>query len=830
MRWFAARLIGRQIVHSGGQAVIFVLCTMLSIMVLVAVNGLSDTVQRTVLDDARQLHGADIVVRANQPVSQDVRRVSAALAAKGAIQSAATYQFLAVARSIAQDRSLTVSVKAVTAAYPLYGEVRLASARPFKRVLRSGQVIVEQSFLDRIGLAVGDRLRLGQATLTVADVIIKEPDQPVDLFSLGPRLIVAAADLERMQLVSQASRVRYRWLVRLNDTADLPSVVAKFKSAAARDERVDTFETAESRLKRFFDHLFFFLSLIGVLTLLLAGVGIQSTLSAILKHKENTIAVMKTLGATWQGVLTHFLTMVLVLGAIGTLLGLGAGHLLERWAPRLFPELLPPGSAPGLSPRVIGESILLGLGSVMLFCAIPLMDLQAVKPARILGKAAAADRRPWFRMLPAVAVTALLAGVVLWQLQRAAFGHYLLEGVLALIVLSALWAWIALKVLSRLRHGQLALRQAVKGLFRPGNLTRAIIVTLTAALAALFAIYLVERNLHRTFVASFPEQAPNLFFIDIQSHQRAAFQAAMPGPVDLYPIVRARLETINGKVIDRESQRRRRGDNLARPFNLTYRGHLLEDERLVKGPGLFDPQLGTEQVSVLDTVLEMYPLKIGDRIGFNVQGVPISATVASVRTRQRQTVSPFFYFVFPKALLADAPQTFFGAVRVPPGEVSALQSRVVAKLPNVSVLDVSAAVQQFSAVAQRLSNTVRFFGAFSLLAGLFIIVGSILATRLARIREAVYFQVLGAQTGFVLKVFALENLLIGAISAAGALVMAQVAAWAVCRFGFDLGYRAYPLASGVLMVATVLVVVAVGLVSCRSIVRQKPVTILQRQL
>jgi putative ABC transport system permease protein len=829
MTSFGTRMVCRQIVHSGGQALIFVLCTMLSIMVLVAVNGLTDSAQRTLFNDARKLHGADIIVRSNLPISESVRRVSAALVSEGRIESAATRQFLAVARTMDEDRSLMVSVKAVTPTYPLYGEVLLASDRPFKAVLQPGQVVVERSFLDRIDLVVGERLRLGQATLTVADVITQEPNRPVNLFSLGPRMIVPAADLERLQLISQASRVRYQWLIKLSDPMALQSVYDQIKQVAASDERVDTFETAESRLKRFFDHLFFFLSLIGVLTLLLAGVGIQSTLAAILKQKENTIAIMKTVGATWPRVMIHFLAMALVLGAAGTVLGTGAGLLLERWAMHLFPLFLPPEGMPSLSLRVIVESILLGLGGVMLFCAIPLYNLKAIKPARILGKSAVPERGSWIRIIPTVVVTALLVGMVLWQLQDAEFGLYLLEGVLVLIIVSALWAWITLKILAKLPFGCLSLRQAVKGLFRPGNLTRAIIATLTAALAALFCIFLVERNLHRTFVASFPEDAPNLFFIDIQSHQREAFQAAMPETVELYPIVRARLDTINGNTIDREAQRQRRGDNLARPFNLTYRGHLLDDERLIKGPGLFDPRLGAAQVSVLNTVLEMHPIKIGDRLGFNVQGVPLLATVTSVRTRQRETVSPFFYFVFPAELLASAPQTLFGAVRVSPDQVAALQSRVVAALPNVSVLDVSAAVHQFSAVARRLSTTVRFFSAFSLLAGLFIVVASVMATRLARTREAVYFQVLGARAGFVLKVFALENMLIGAISATGAVIMAQAAAWVVCRFGFELSYRSYPTASVLLIAATVPVVVGVGLIACRTIIAKKPAAILERQ-
>ena len=228
-----------------------------------------------------------------------------------------------------------------------------------------------------------------------------------------------------------------------------------------------------------------------------------------------------------------------------------------------------------------------------------------------------------------------------------------------------------------------------------------------------------------------------------------------------YPIVRARIVSINGTPIDRAKESRRRGDNLGRPFNLTYRERLMEDERILHGETLFAESHPDIQVSVLDTVAEIHPMAIGDRIAFNIQGLPLEATIVSIRTREKETMKPFFYFVFQREVLEGAPQSLFTAVRVPEQEVAALQSRIAARFPNVSALDVSAAITVISGVMRRLSGVVRFFGLFSMLAGILIIVSSVFATRLDRMQEAVYFKILGAGQGFVRRVFALGDDTVG---------------------------------------------------------------------
>jgi putative ABC transport system permease protein len=222
-------------------------------------------------------------------------------------------------------------------------------------------------------------------------------------------------------------------------------------------------------------------------------------------------------------------------------------------------------------------------------------------------------------------------------------------------------------------------------------------------------------------------------------------------------------------------------------------------------------------------------MKIGDRITFKIQGVPLQARIASIRTRTKESLRPFFYFVFPEQALRDAPQTIFTAVRVAKSQISPLQTKIVEKFPNISVIDTTELLTIFSAIVKKLSLIIRFFAGFSMVAGILIILSSILATRYARLQEAVYFKILGARKNFVVKVFGLENLILGLVSAVLALLISQAGSWLLCLKVMKISYNPFIFESIILIVVTVLLVVTVGLLPSISILRKKPVVFLREQ-
>ncbi|TKB24012.1 FtsX-like permease family protein [Desulfopila sp. IMCC35006] len=827
------RFLIREILHSKSQAVVFILCVALSLVSIVAINSFRSDVQQSIASDARGLHGGDIIVHSHYDFSPALQQEIAALAKKTGIQVARTWEFYSVARRADGQDSLFSNIKAVEKGYPLYGTVELLSGREFSRVLQPGKVVVAPELLKRLGLALGDKLLLGDSVLEIVDVIGRESLRPVDFFNFGPRILVAAADLAQMDLVQKGSRVQYEALLKVADAGQINTLAAGLQARAVTgQERVATYATASSRVKRFFDNLLFFLSLVSVFTLLLAGIGMQSSLAAFLRRKEKSFAILRSLGATGSFLLRHYLVIVFILSFIGCAVGILSGLLLEKNFSTLFAGLLPDNIVLGGSFFDVLEGIGLGLVVVTFFTFLPLSKIKNVKPAAVFRKESDNGRQNRGTYVLIGCGIILLTGLVVRQLNDLRIGLYFLGGVLALIAVISVLIGILLLLLSRLQIASLPLRQAVRSLLRPGNATRPIVVTLASALSVLLTIYLMEYNLHATYIASYPADAPNLFCLDIQKNQQHDFRGLVGQDVELFPIIRARLTSINGERIHRESEMKKRGDSLAREFNLTYRPKLLSDEVLIKGDSLFGnvrEKSGLVPVSLLDTVAEMGDMKMGDVLIFNVQGVPMKAEVSSIRSRTKSMLYPFFYFVFPEENLRAAPQTFFGALKVKKSEIAQLQNTIVNHFPNISTINVGETAAELEKILQKLSTIINFFASFSILAGALILVSSVLATRMARIKEAVYYKVLGADTRFVLLVFFLENFILALLSSGCAILVAQAGSWGLCRFLFDIDFDPSWPVSFAMLVMTVCLVVTLGLLSSVSILGQKPIRFLREQ-
>ena len=780
--------------------------------------------------DAKKLNAADIIIHSHYDLSPAVIDAVARLEAGNEIKAARVWEFYSMVRPQNNQEALLAKLKVIQAGYPFYGKVVLKSGRDFSRALTKGSVIVASALLDRLKLDVGDQLHVGNAILKISDVVLTEPDQPVNFFFLGPRIFISADDLSRLDLLTKRSRVTYNYLIKVFDQGRIDAIASRLRAVADEElERVDTFRTARSGVNRFFDNLLFFLSFIGIFTLLLAGVGIQSALIALLKENEKTIAIMKTVGATSRFFTRHYILILSILGLGGTTLGLVGGLFLQKALNVLFVGFVPRNVQLHISWQAVFQGLCLGVLVVGLYSFIPLYRLKDIKPVAVFRKEAIPVQKGWPFYLISGLLFIFFLMIVFWQVQDIKTALYFVGGVILLIIITALLAGTVLYILKRLKVKFLVVRQAIRGLYRPKNATKPIIITLTASLTVIFSIYQIEQNLDAAFIQSYPADAPNLFFLDILPDQMERFSDMLGMKAQYYPIIRARILTINGEKINRQKERRRRSDNLARTFNLTYRNYLLEDEKIIKGSRLHNDDWGDLQVSVMDTVAKIKDMQIGDRITFNIQGVPLQARISSIRTRTRESIRPFFYFVFPEQTLREAPQTIFTAVKVPRNRIAVIQATIAANFPNISAIDVTETLKIFTQVMRKLSLIVRFFALFSIVAGVLIILSSVLATRFARIQEAVYYKILGAKSAFVAAVFSLENLFLGLVSAFLALVLSQTCSWIICSNVFEISYTPFMADSFLLIAATVLLIVTVGLLPSVSILRQKPVIFLRNQ-
>jgi len=820
----------REITRSSKQAIVFCLCVALSLTSLTVFSGFSESVSRILLTDAKKLHAADIIVHSHDKLSNELESAISDQIRQGKIERTRYWEFYSMVRRLDDQASVLSLLKVVEKGYPFYGEIVLKSGRPFHDVLTPGYTVVEQSLLDRLGLGIGDSLKVGYTTLIISDVVVSEPDRPANVFSFGPRVFVSSKDLNALGLIQTGSRITYVSLLKVADGRQIDAIASRLKQFASPDrERVDTYLTARTRVKRFLDNFIFFLRLVGIFILVVAGMGIQNTLTAFFNEKQRTIAIMKTMGATHRQVIRHFMPVVVVLTLLGTVLGISIGIILQLGLARLLSTFFPPDMPFTVAWIGIIESMALGIVVVALFTFAPFFRLKEMRPVVIFRKETAVLHKHWPMYVSAIGFVLFFFGLVFRHMQDLRFGIYFMATLGALILVTSIVTRLLLWILKRLRIRRMVVRQAIKGLFRQGGATWSVIVTLTASLSVIFSIYLLEQNLDTTYVKSFPPDAPNLFVIDIQPDQKKAFADFIAKPLTFYPIVRARVTAINGKTIDRRKERAKHRDNLGRTFNLTYRDSLLKDEKIIKGDRLFRDDWTGPQVSVLDTVVDMHKMGIGDSIQFNIQGVPLKARISSIRTRTSDTLGPYFYFVFEEKTLKTAPQTIFTSLRVEKQRVGLLQSRIVKTFPNVSVIDLSASIQVFARMMKKLSTIIKGFCILSMAAGILILISGVFATRAERITESVYYKILGAGKTFVRKVFSLEIFIVGLLSGILAVGISQTGVFLICRFFLDIAYHPFLLTCGLIVGATLLLIIGVGIVSTRSILEKKPVIYLREQ-
>src|SRR5262245_59663733 len=412
---FALRMAWRETRGAHRHFIYFLICITIGVAALVAVQSLADSLARGVARSAKSLLGADLEIRSAQPLSRTSAAVVTRLEREGAA-STGVRELAVMAQTSAGERSQLVELKAVDRGYPFYGRFVTDPGAPLHTLIGQGRGLVHTSLLTRLGLRVGDRIRIGDLELTISGVITQEPDRSLGVFSLGPRVLIANDDLDRTGLVRPGSRVRYRTLIRLPDGRDAET----FRNALAgklpdSGVRVITYAEAQPGFRRFWTQLTMYLGLTGLVALMVGGIGVAVSVRAFVREKIATIAVLKCLGAGWRSVFTIYLMQTVLLGLGGSLAGAALGSALQPALAHLLARLLPFRIDLVLSPRAVGNGLAVGVGVTLLFSLWALLEIRRVPPALILRsqvEPAFRGSRPW---PAALVIVGGLSALALWQ-------------------------------------------------------------------------------------------------------------------------------------------------------------------------------------------------------------------------------------------------------------------------------------------------------------------------------------------------------------------------------------------------------------------------------
>ena len=840
---FILLMAAREMRASWKRLLFFFVCIAVGVGAIVALRSVIQSVRYTFAGEARSLIAADAIIASNQPLKPEALEKIARRLSEAGAQSTRSIELPTMVRPADREggRARMVELRAVEEGFPYYGAMKLANGVPYQHgLLRNFGVLVRPELLAQLDLSVGDAITIGSQRFEIRGAIEAEPGRRLGAFSRGPRVFVDLADLEKTGLVGFGSRAAMQRLLKVPE-ASFDKLIVDLRADLANDfARVRSYKATEDDIGEDFTRAENYLSLVGLVIVILGGIGVSSVTRVFVQQKMKSIAVLKCVGARSAQLLAIYVAQVAMLGLAGSTLGI----VLAALAMRAIPGLLA-GVAPGveISYALTVAAVLQGLGIgilvSLLFSLVPLLEVRHVKPSLLLRDEARARSFDPVQIAVAVFVTAGLVALTVWQAGSVRIGVVVAGGFAATAIVLHLAGSLLIRAVAPLaRAKSFPLRHAVLQLKRPGSQMR--IVLLAVGLGSFFIIGVrsLQENLISQFAVNINPESPDMFLLDIQQDQVDAVRAAITAhqdeaaaPPRLLPVLRARVVGVEGREINLDDYEDVRGrGSLGREYTITYRAELERNEKVVAGQ-IWEPTPSAEpEVSIEQFINEQFKINIGDTVRFDVLGRVIAAKVTSVRfVEWSDSRAGGFMFVFRPGVLEQAPHGFIGFLKGPqdPAARAKMQAAVVGAAANVSVIDGREIIDAIKTVVDNVTLAVTVVGTLVLMSGLLILIGAVAMTKFRRVYEAAIFKTLGATRRLIATVLLLEygllGLLAGSIGAAGAIGLT----WAISRYALDIPFR--PLiglsATGVLI--TAIVVAAVGVISSWEVLQRKPLATLR---
>jgi len=773
----ALRMLGRD--WRAGELRVLAAALVIAVASVTSVAFFGDRVSQALLRDAHQLLGADLALQSDHPWKA---QVAEQITGEG-LQLAQAANFISMA--FHGDRNALAGVKGVTENYPLRGKLRIAPDVPVERGPARGTVWLEERLISSLNAPVGSRIRLGRADFEVAAVLTLEPERSANFFNIAPRLMMNLADVPATGLIQTGSRVWYYLYA-----AGAPEKIRTFEKSVSleRGQRVDNLESGRPEVRASIERARRFLALTALLAAVLAGVAIALGTRRFVERHLDGCAVMRCLGATQRQLVGLYGFEFALLGIAACAVGVALGYAAQLGiaaflAGLLQAELPPPGPLPALQGFLVGLVLLLG------FALPPLLQLKNVPAVRVIRREGGA---PKGSALAAYALgMAVLAALLIWQAGDLALGGYVVGGFTVAVLVFFALSWFFLRLLTNrsllkfvknrsVRYGVANLRRHARG-----NAVQ--VASLALGLTAVLLLTFTRHDLVEAWRRSAPPDAPNRFLLGVQPDQLAQVKRFLEekgiGKADLYPMVRGRVVALNGKPVSEADYTEERARRLIeREFNLSYMDSLPGHNQIVAGRWL-DPK--RDEISVEEGIAKTLGWKLGDELTINVGGESFSARITSLRKLRWDSMKVNFFVIAPPRLLAPYAASFISAFRVEPGGEEAM-NELAARFPNLTIVDVGAALRQAQAVIDSLITAVEIVFVFALLGGLLVLYSALVATEDERRREAAVMRVYGASRAQVTGAQRAEFLAMGAIAGLLATLGAAAIGQLLARRVFEL--------------------------------------------
>ena len=763
------------------EARVLFVALLIAVMSVTTVSFFADRVESALNRQANELIAADMVVISDKPVAPRFRDEASRLNFR--IAETITFPSMVSGDQENGQGVNLAELKAITDGFPLRGKIRIAESpiaesRDAVGIPAPGTIWVPDVLLARINAKVGDDLRVGALKLKVTAIIVKEPDSVLDYFGIAPRVMLNMQDLPGTRLLQVGSRATYRYLLS-GETKTLDEFRKTFIGNLQRGERIEGVRDARSEVRVALERAQRFLGLAALLSVVLASVAVALAARRFSQRQMDSAAMMRCLGATQADIFSLNLIQFLLLGAVacvvGTLAGFAAQGVLAALLAGFLTVALPaPTMVPAFQGTAIGLVLLLG------FTLPPLLALRKVSTLRVLRR----DIDPFDA--GATFAYALgfvtLAALIIWRAGDIKLGAIAVGGFVGALGVAALAGWLLINFAARLRGAASgSWRYGIANMKRHAGGSLVQIMALGLGLMAMLLLTLVRTDLLSGWQNSIKPDMPNRFVINIQGDQLAGvknyFTSRNMSMPDLYPMVRGRLVEINDNAISPSNFKDERAKRTSeREFNLSWAAILQADNKVIAGK-FWTPDTKEKQFSVEEGIAKTLGINLGDTLTYDIAGTRFTAKVTNLRKVEWDSFKANFFVVATPGLLDSYPASYITSFHLPPGN-EAVVNGLVKQFPNVSVIDLTAIMNQVRTITNQVGNAVSFVFLFALAAGLVVLYAAIAATQDERVYDAAIMRTLGASRKQMIVVqlaeFLAIGLLAGLIASVGAMVLAAV--------------------------------------------------------
>jgi putative ABC transport system permease protein len=799
-----------------------------AVAALTGVGFLVGRIDTAVREQATQVLAADLRVSSTQPLPDSWFTA----AAQRGVHTASIQTLLSVV--FRGDESQLANIEAVSDGYPLRGTLLVAN-QPFATgtathaIPAPGEIWPSSKLLATLGGAIGTRLSIGATTLKVTRALISRPDQGANLSDLAPTLIMNLKDLPATQLVQPGSRVSYSALF----AAD-PAVIRAFRPwlsdhGRAADRMRDVSE-ASPQLESAVDRAGRFLTLASLVSVLLCSIAVAMSARQYVRRHLDQVALMKTLGATRGFTLSVSLLQLVIVALLASVAGSVIGFIAQEWLLRAVRELLGTATLPPASLAPLGMGVSTALAVLAGFALPPLLQLARVPPLRVLRRDVGPP--PPLVILAFGPAVVVVIGLVWWAVRDVRLAVQFLIGLTAFLAALAGAGFALVTLCGRLRgRVGVAWRYGIANLNRRRADSMVQIAAFGAGLMVLLVLGVVRDDLERDWRRSLPADAPNYFFVNIPPGDRRTFTQFVEQRgarlSRVLPMLRGRLTAINGQSV--ESMRFADGQGRGfsgREQNVTWANALGSDNQVVAGRFWPSDYHGAPQVSLATEFQESLGVGVGDKVSFDIGGEPFVATVTSIRKVKWDSFQPNFFVVFSPGVLDAVAGTFLTSAYFHPSDPHVM-AELAHRFPSVSIFNVDDLLTQVRGIIDKAVLAVQSVFAFTLFAGLVVLLAAVQSSREERRFESAMLRTLGAEGATVwqgvMAEFVALGLLAGALAVAGAALAGAFVATRVLQvpYAFDPWLPLLGIGGGALLVCIS------GWLATRSVVAQPPMLTLR---